>query len=99
MHNSIVEYLNETYEQYRYAHKLAKKSLSRARRKQEPLHPLVLDEIVNVYDCSTEHLGEIDVPASLIVGTRTAARTISFSYDFLPLMKEKSEFAAKWRAV
>ena len=26
MHNSIVEYLNETYEQYRYAHKLAKKS-------------------------------------------------------------------------
>ena len=99
MHNSIVEYLNETYEQYRYAHKLAKKSLSRARRRQEPLHPLVLDEIVNVYDCSTEHLGEIDVPASLIVGTRTAARTISFSYDFLPLMKEKSEFAAKWRAV
>ncbi|MBQ1378872.1 MAG: hypothetical protein IIY76_02545, partial [Erysipelotrichaceae bacterium] len=94
-----MEYLNETYEQYRYAHKLAKKSLSRARRKQEPLHPLVLDEIVNVYDCSTEHLGEIDVPASLIVGTRTAARTISFSYDFLPLMKEKSEFAAKWRAV
>ena len=42
MHNSIVEYLNETYEQYRYAHKLAKKSLSRARRKQEPLHPNVI---------------------------------------------------------
>ena len=90
MHNSIVEYLNETYEQYRYAHKLAKKSLSRARRKQEPLHPLVLDETVNIYDCSTEYLGEIDVPASLIVGTRTAARTIPMFVEIANAIKEYS---------
>ena len=89
----------EAYEQYRYALKLGKKNVRKQRREGHIDHPLVLDSIVNVYDCSTERLGEISVPADLIVGTKTSARTLSFSADFMPLLKERTEFAAKWRDV
>lgn len=99
MHNIDVEYLTETYEQYHYALRKAKQSVRMRRRQDKPIHPAVLDDLVKVYSCSSERLGEIDVPADLIVGTKTAARTSSFSYDFMPLLKDKSEFAAKWRAV
>ena len=99
MHNIDVEYLNETYEQYHYALRLGKQNVRQRRRQGLPVHPAVLDDIVNIYDCSIERLGEIDVPADLIVGTKTGARTLSFSYNFMPLLKDKSEFAAKWRNV
>ncbi len=89
----------EAYEQYRYALKLGKKNVRKQRREGHNIHPLVLDDIVHDYDCSTERLGEITVPADLIVGTKTSARTLSFSADFMPLFKERSEFAAKWRDV
>ena len=94
-----MEYLNETFEQYHYALRKAKQSVRLRKRQDKPVHPAVLDDLVNIYDCSIERLGEIDVPAELIVGTKTGARTLSFSYDFMPLLKDKSEFAAKWRAV
>ncbi|MBQ6333773.1 MAG: metallophosphoesterase [Erysipelotrichaceae bacterium] len=94
-----MENLSETYDQYLYALKRGRKTLRRNRRQDLPLHPEVLDEIVNDYDCSSQYLGEIDVPADLIVGTKTSARTLSFSADFMPLLKPGTEFAAKWREV
>ncbi len=94
-----MEYLNETYEQYNYALRLGKKNMKQRKKADLSPHPAVLDDIINVYDCSTERLGEIDVPADLIIGTKTSARTLSFSADFMPVMKPKSEFAAKWRDV
>ena len=90
---------NETYEQYHYALKAGKRNVREQRRAGLSAHPEVLDDIVNVYDCSQERLGEIDVPANLIVGTKTSARTLSFSASFMPLLKDKSEFASKWREV
>ena len=60
----------ETYEQYHYALRAGKKNVRRRRRENKNIHPEVLDNIVNVYDCSQERLGQIDVPASLIVGPR-----------------------------
>ena len=89
----------ETYEQYQYALSLGKKNVRNRKRAELKQHPEVLDEIVNFYDCSQEKLGQIEVPADLIVGTKTSARTLSFSADFMPLMKPKTEFAAKWREV
>ena len=91
--------LTESYEQYKFARNLGLKNVRKRRRQHLSIHPEVLDDIVNIYDCSTEYLGEIDVPASLIAGTKTSARTLSFSADFMPLLKDKSEFAAKWRNV
>ena len=89
----------EAYEQYHYALKAGKKNVRYRRRHDLNTHPEVLDELVDFYSCSQVRLGQFDVPASLIVGTRTAARAVSFSADFMPLLKEKSEFAAKWRDV
>lgn len=37
-----------------------------------------------------------EIPLSQVVGTYTAARANSFSYSFLPLHPEGSEFASKW---
>lgn len=94
-----MEYDIETYEQYHYALKQGKRNVRQRRREGLNTHPEVLDDLVNVYDCSQERLGEITVPAELIVGTKTSSRTLSFSADFMPLFKERSEFAAKWREV
>ena len=38
----------------------------------------------------------MEIPLSLVVGTKEAARSNAFSPDFLPLLDETSEFAAKW---
>lgn len=42
-------------------------------------------------------LGVIEIPIDMIVGTKTAGRTNSFSSDFMPLLNEHSEFGWKWR--
>lgn len=42
-------------------------------------------------------LGVIEIPMDMIVGTKTAGRTNSFSSDFMPLLNEYSEFGWKWR--
>lgn len=89
----------ESYEQYQYALKKGKKQVRKARKAGLFIHPEVLDKLVNIHECSMERLGEIDVPESLIVGTLTLSRAVSFSDDFIPLLKDKSEFAAKWRDV
>ena len=89
----------ETYEQYNYALRQGKKNVRKRRRQNLSIHPEVLDNIVNVYDCSQERLGQIDVPADLIIGTKTAARALAFSSDFMPILRDGTEFAAKWREV
>lgn len=89
----------ETYEQYQYALKRGKKTLRHNRWHKLNEHLEVLDEIVNIHECVVEQLGEIDVPADLIVGTKTSARALSFSSDFMPLMWPTSEFGSKWRQV
>ncbi len=99
LHNRPMENPSQYYNQYLYAHKLAKRNARKRARERKPINLEVLDDIVNVYDCSSIHIGRIEVPADLIVGTKTANRAISFSSDFMPLMKDKSEFAYKWQQV
>lgn len=94
-----MEYASEALEQYHYALKMGKRNVRQRRRAGLNTHPAVLDEIVKDYTCSFERLGELEIPADLIVGTKTGARTLSFSADFMPLLKDRTEFAAKWREV
>lgn len=57
----------------------------------------VLDDILSRTDIESRiDLGIIDIPAELIVGTSTQARTTSFSSNFMPLLKADTEFASKW---
>lgn len=88
-----------TYGQYLFALKKAKENVRHNRRHKLPTYLEVLDEKVDVYKMSMVKLGEIDVPADLIVGTKTLARAISFSNSFMPLMDVSSEFAYKWENV
>lgn len=87
---------NEVVAQYEYAYKLGKKAfLSDKWNKRDPYLPS-LDDIVDEYDCTRVELGTIDVPADLIIGTKTSGRTVSFASNFMPLFKPNSEFASKW---
>lgn len=65
-------------------------------RGEHPYLP-VLDDILSYTDIVSEvNLGVVDIPLSQIVGTKTKGRTNAFSNGFMPLLSEKTEFAAKW---
>lgn len=57
----------------------------------------VLDDILNGVDIvAQEPLGLVDIPAESIVGTKTSGRHTAFAANFMPLLEEDTEFAAKW---
>lgn len=59
----------------------------------------VLEEILEKSDAkivSEEKLDLVQIPAERIVGTYTAGRRGAFAPDFMPLLEDESEFAAKW---
>jgi hypothetical protein len=47
--------------------------------------------------CGEVPLGVMDIPLKKIRGTYAAGRSYAFSANFMPLLSEDSEFAAKWR--
>lgn len=59
-----------------------------------------LDDILSYTEVTASvNLGLMDIPLSRIVGTKTAGRTNAFAGNFMPLLPEKSEFAAKWASL
>ncbi len=59
-----------------------------------------LDDILDDAEIRGEvPLGLMDVPAELIVGTKTKARTASFAPNFMPILDNRSEFALKWKSL
>ena len=57
----------------------------------------VLDEILTDVDIAGENnLGTVEIPMDMIVGTKTAGRRNAFAGNFMPLLENKTEFAAKW---
>lgn len=63
-------------------------------------YPLVLDEVFpDVSHAAVTELPLCEIPADLIVGTRSLGRTNSFSASFMPLPDIGSEFSAKWLAL
>lgn len=59
-----------------------------------------LDDILSYTEVTASvNLGLMDIPLSRIVGTKTAGRTNAFAGNFMPLLPEKSEFAAKWSSL
>lgn len=47
----------------------------------------------------TEHVGIMEIPLSLIVGTKTVNRQNAFAANYMPLLEVNSEFAHKWEHV
>lgn len=57
----------------------------------------VLDDILPPKSSYSEMpLGLVQIPVNQIAGTRSAGRSNAFASNFMPIMSEKSEFAAKW---
>lgn len=60
----------------------------------------VLDDILPPKgSCSEVPLGLVQIPSELIVGTKTAGRRNAFAGNFMPILKENTEFAAKWASL
>ena len=93
----IRQMLAECTELYNKAQKAGQKYVKAALKRGSFPYPLVLDEILeHQHIAGYQDLGIINVPAFLIVGTKSAGRTFALSGDFMPLLSVESEFAAKW---
>ena len=87
----------EATEEYAKALKLGQKEVRECRAKNRPVNPEVLHQLVgDVAADRSIRVGLVDIPASRIVGTKTAGRISAFSPSFLPLLARDSEFASKW---
>ena len=86
--------------EYLKAHKAAVKAYRQdLLRSSYPYLP-VRDELLSFTDTAGEmDLGLVDIPAELIKGTKSSGRTKAFASNFMPLLEENSEFAAKWCAL
>jgi len=87
----------EAVEQYNKALKAGQKYYkSAAGRGDDPYLP-VLDEQLNEGEIAAHmELGTISIPLDLVVGTKTAGRTTALAGNFMPVLAQDSEFAAKW---
>jgi len=86
-----------SYELYEKARKLGAKAYKKAvSAGQYPYLP-VLDDIIEKDSIVNEmNLGLMDIPLSRIVGTSNAGRTQAFASNFMPLMRNGTEFSSKW---
>lgn len=80
--------MTEEYkEEYKKARKAAMKQYRTCASKGWSLYPPVLDEVsAYVKTAGEEVLGEMEIPLSLVNGTRTAGRQNAFSKGFLPIL-------------
>lgn len=83
--------------EYVKACKLGKKDYQhRIMRGQKPTLE-VLDDILPPRGSYSEMpLGLVQIPLDQIVGTKTNSRSNAFSGNFMPILKENTEFASKW---
>ena len=85
---------------YSEALKLGQKAARAAASKDQNPYLPVLDECLSAKQAAAGvDLGLVHVPAEFIVGTKTRGRTESFAVNFMPMLPEGSEFAAKWSAL
>lgn len=87
-------------EDYSKAAKLGKKDYqARMLRGVKPTL-LVLDDIMPEKGSYKEKpLGLVQIPTEQIVGTKTFGRSSSFAGNFMPILRENTEFATKWASL
>ncbi len=84
-------------EDYSKAFKLGKKDYqARMLRGEKPILQVLDDILPERGSYSEVPLGLVQIPIDQIVGTKTVARSSSFAGNFMPILRETSEFAAKW---
>ncbi len=84
-------------EDYSKAFKLGKKDYQARLLKGEKPTLQVLDDIMPEKGTYSESpLGVVQIPMEQIIGTKTVGRSNSFAGNFMPILRENSEFASKW---
>lgn len=84
-------------EDYSKAHKLGKKEYQhRMMRGQRPTLEVLDDILPSKGTFSEVPLGLVQIPADQIVGTKTGGRSNAFAANFMPILRENTEFAMKW---
>ena len=87
-------------EEYRKALKLGKKHYqTRLLRGEKPILQVLDDILPNRSSYSESSIGLVQIPIDQIAGTKTVARSSSFAGNFMPILREDTEFAAKWESL
>lgn len=87
-------------EDYSRAFKLGKRDYQMRMLRGEKPTLQVLDDIMPERGSYYEvPLGLVQIPTEQIAGTKTIGRSNSFAGNFMPILKENSEFANKWAAL
>ena len=87
-------------EDYIKARKLGEKEVRARNAKGEYPYVPALDDIEPGADVlAHRHIGIIEIPVEMVKGTKTRARQNSFAANFMPLLNDKSELAAKWSSL
>ena len=82
---------------YMKAFKAGKKDYQARMLRGEKPTLQVLDDIMPEKGAYYEvSLGLVQIPVERIVGTKTVGRSSSFAGNFMPILLDESEFAAKW---
>ena len=90
----------EAVEQYAKALKSGQKYFKAAESQGLDPYPAVLDRLLEEEaSVRQEELGLVNIPAELIVGTRTAGRMAALAGNFMPLLGAQTEFGTKWMAL
>lgn len=84
-------------EEYSKAYKMGKKDYQmRMLRGVKPTLEVLDDIMPEKGSYSEVPLGLIQIPTEQIVGTKTVGRSNSFAGNFMPILRETTEFASKW---
>ena len=87
----------DAIQQYRAALKAGLKYYNTLTAQRKSPYPTVLDDLMSETQISGQQLiGTVDIPLSLVTGTLTAGRKFAFAGNYMPILPENSEFAAKW---
>ncbi len=83
---------------YKDALKLAQKEYRACVSKgKSPLLPALDDFLESEKTAGEVELGLVQIPADMIVGTKTRARVNAFAPNFMPILEEGTEFSQKWQ--
>ena len=94
------QYRQEAVDQYGQALKLGQKYYKNCIISGKYPYPQVLDDIlVETMTAGRVELGLVAIPMEQIVGTKAKGRRSAFAGNFMPLLEQDTEFAAKWIAL
>lgn len=97
IHGKEVFFMAYVSEDYIKAYKAGKRDYQARMMRGEIPTLKVLDDVLPSRGRYSEvQLGLVQIPIEQIVGTKTSGRSSAFSGNFMPILRENTEFAYKW---